>query len=130
MILSNLDMHREQASERASYFDPKGPEQLANILENYVAPNRLQEPALQAFAARRRMAFVTAFEDAVLQTIKQRRSIAEAKSCDKASYVRQQQLPVVLNDLSQRVPFTHYTSPTLSQPLCLPQPFRCGNLKY
>jgi glycosyltransferase involved in cell wall biosynthesis len=72
IILSNLDVHREQGSDRAFYFDPKSPEQLANILENYVAPNRLQEPALQALAAQRRMAFVTAFEDAVLEPIKQR----------------------------------------------------------
>jgi ABC-type sugar transport system substrate-binding protein len=42
MILSNLDVHREQASDRAFYFGPKSPEQLAKILENYVAPNRLQ----------------------------------------------------------------------------------------
>jgi hypothetical protein len=42
LILANLDVHREQASDRAFYFNTKSPEQLANILENYVAPNRLQ----------------------------------------------------------------------------------------
>ncbi len=36
MILSNLDVHLEQASDRAFYFDPKSPEQRGNILENYV----------------------------------------------------------------------------------------------
>ena len=45
MILSSLAVHREQAEDKALYFDKDSPEQLARILETFeplTAPERLQ----------------------------------------------------------------------------------------
>lgn len=71
LILSNLNVHREQALDKALYFDPDSPEQLANMLENYSAPERLQKSSLDALVDQRRNSFVNAFESAVFKAIDQ-----------------------------------------------------------
>lgn len=71
LILSDLDVHREQALDKALYFDPDRPDQLANIIQNYSATERLQKSSLDALVRQRRTSFVNAFESAVFKAVGQ-----------------------------------------------------------
>ncbi len=77
MILSNLAVHREQAGERAIYFDPHDPADLADRIERFEpVPEAEREAAAAAAAVRSRSDaanFARAFADLVEEAAQQRR---------------------------------------------------------
>jgi glycosyltransferase involved in cell wall biosynthesis len=70
MILSDLRVHREQASGMADYFSPDDAAALAGILTDRNDDVRLSRDALIQQAQNRRQAFVQAFEAGVCQTLR------------------------------------------------------------
>jgi len=73
MILSNLDVHREQAGDAAQYFSPDSPEELATRLREFRAASEVERRALaqqaRADAPRRLAEFARAFCEAITESM-------------------------------------------------------------
>jgi glycosyltransferase involved in cell wall biosynthesis len=69
MILSDLPVHREQAADRAAFFDPKSCDQLADLLRTFVPLDAEARAVMATHAAVENSAardrFASAFLDAV-----------------------------------------------------------------
>jgi glycosyltransferase involved in cell wall biosynthesis len=78
MILSNLDVHREQAGDAAQYFSPDSPQELATRLYEFRAASDAERRALaqqaRADAPRRLAEFARAFCEAITGAMSRRQS--------------------------------------------------------
>jgi hypothetical protein len=69
MILSDLDVHREQMGDRATYFDRHSAQSLADALDNYDPPDESQRLEMIATARREASRRVTRFGDEFAQLV-------------------------------------------------------------
>lgn len=69
LILSDLNVHREQAGNSAVYFNPNYPDNLAELLEHSTPQIRIEQDRLSKMADERRRQFIEAFETAVLASV-------------------------------------------------------------